>query len=152
MTKELSIENIKKELINKISNNEEVLEIFRKCEYSKDDGKCLKEYGDSFIKDNYIFNHHVSDLADFISVEVNEIEYPVYGNSKKCFKICYGVSIVMAFTNTIELDRTSILLGDIVTELYPERYNYSNRSYLTECQSVLGKFSQPERWISFSIE
>lgn len=51
MTKELSIENIKKELIDKISNNEEVLEIFRKHEYSKDEGKCLREYGDSFIKD-----------------------------------------------------------------------------------------------------
>jgi hypothetical protein len=35
MTKELSIENIKKELIDKISNNSDILEVFRKREYSK---------------------------------------------------------------------------------------------------------------------
>lgn len=29
MTKELSIENIKKELIDKISNNSDILEVFR---------------------------------------------------------------------------------------------------------------------------
>lgn len=55
ITKELSIENIKKELINKISNNSDILGIFRKHEYSKNEGKYLREYGDSFIKDNYIF-------------------------------------------------------------------------------------------------
>lgn len=81
MTKELSIENIKKELIDKISNNSDILGVFRKHEYSKDEGKILREYGDSFIKDNYIFNHHVLDLADYISVEVNENEYSIYGNS-----------------------------------------------------------------------
>lgn len=55
MTKELSIENIKKEPIDKISNNSDILEVFRKREYSKNEGKYLREYGDSFIKDNYIF-------------------------------------------------------------------------------------------------
>ena len=58
-------------------------EVFRKRKYSKDEGKCLREYGDSFIKDNYIFDHYVSDIANYISVEVAENEYPIYGNSKK---------------------------------------------------------------------
>ena len=100
----------------------------------KDEGKCLREYGDSFIKDNYIFDHYVLDLADYISVEVAENEYPIYGNSKK------------------ELDRISVLLGDMATELYPDRYNYGNRSYIIEKQSVYGKFTQPERAIMYTIE
>ena len=96
MTKELSIENIKKELIDKISNNSDILEVFRKREYSKDEGKCLREYGDSFIKDNYIFDHYVLDLADYISVEVAENEYPIYGNSKKEIRKSYNVSILVS--------------------------------------------------------
>ena len=152
MTKELSIENIKKELINKISNNSDILEVFRKREYSKDEGKCLREYGDNFIKDNYIFNHHVSDLADYISVEVDENEYLIYGNSKKEIRKSYKVSILVTLTDTSELDRISVILGDMATELYPDRYNYGNRSYIIEKQSVYGKFTQPERAIMFTIE
>lgn len=152
MTKELSIENIKKELIDKISNNSDILEYFRKREYSKDEGKCLREYGDSFIKDNYIFDHHVLDLADYISVEVDENEYLIYGNSKKEIRKSYNVSILVSLTDTSEVDRLSVLLGDMATELYPDRYNYGNHSHIIEKQSVYGKFTQPERGIMFTIE
>ena len=93
----------------------------------KDEGKCLREYGDSFIKDNYIFDHYVLDLADYISVEVAENEYPIYGNSKKEIRKSYNVSILVTLTDTSELDRISVLLGDMATELYPDRYNYGNR-------------------------
>ncbi len=152
MTKELSIEKIKKELIDKILNNSDILGVFRKHEYSKDEGKILREYGDSFIKDNYIFNHHVLDLADYISVEVNENEYSIYGNSKKEIRKSYNVSILVSLTDTSELDRVFVLLGDIATELYPDRYNYGNHSHIIEKQSVYGKFTQPERAIMFTIE
>lgn len=152
MTKELSIENIKKELIDKISNNTVILEIFRKHEYLKDEGKFLREYGDSFIKDNYIFDHYVSDLADYISIEVDENEYPIYGNSKKEIRKSYKVSILVTLTDTSELDRLSILLGDIATELYPDRYNYNNRSHTIKSQCAYGQFTHPERTISFTIE
>ncbi len=152
MTKELSIENIKKELIDKISNNSDILEVFRKREYSKYKDKYIKEYGDSYIKDNYIFEHYVSDLADYVSVEVDENEYPIYGNNKKEIRKSYKVSILVTLTDTSELDRVSVLLGDMVTELYPDRYNYGNRSYIIEKQSVYGKFTQPERVITFTIE
>lgn len=105
-------------------------EVFRKREYSKDEGKCLREYGDSFIKDNYIFDNYVLDLADYISVEVAENEYPIYGNSKKEIRKSYNVSILVTLTDTSELDKISVLLGDMATELYPDRYNYGNRSLL----------------------
>lgn len=147
MTKEVGIENIKKELINKISNNSEILEIFRRYEYSKDNGKYLMEYGDSFIKDNYIYDHYVG-RADFISVEVDENEHPLCKEIRKY----YDVSIIVSLTDTSELDRVSVLLGDIATELYPDRYNYSNHSHIIEKQGVYGKFTQPERAIMFTIE
>ena len=152
MTKELSIENIKKELISKISNNSEILEVFRKREYSKDEGKCLREYGDSFIKDNYIFDHYVLDFADYISVEVAENEYPIYGNSKKEIRKSYNVSILVTLTDTSELDRISVLLGDMATELYPDRYNYRNYSYIVKNRGFCREFTQPERAIQFTIE
>ena len=77
MTKELSIEKIKKELIDNISNNSEILEYFENYlqgeEYHK---HCLKEYGMKYIKDNFIFANDMSmsDNCNFISVEVNEEE------------------------------------------------------------------------------
>lgn len=77
MTKELSIEKIKKELIDKISNNSDILEYFENYlqgeEYHK---HCLKEYGMKYIKDNFIFANDMSmsDNGNFISVEVNEEE------------------------------------------------------------------------------
>lgn len=44
MTKELSIENIKKELINKISNNSDILEYFENYLQDEESHKhCLKE-------------------------------------------------------------------------------------------------------------
>lgn len=107
-------------------------EFFRKREYSKDEGKCLREYGDSFIKDNYIFDHYVSDIANYISVEVDENEYPIYGNSKKEIRKSYRVSILVTLTDTSELDTISIILGNIATELYPDRSNYRNTVYSYE--------------------
>lgn len=49
-------------------------------------------------------------------------------------------------------NNSDILLGDMATELYPDRYNYGNHSYIIEKQSVYGKFTQPERAIMFTIE
>lgn len=88
MTKELSIENIKKELINKISNNPEILEYFENYVREIGSMSALKEYGTKWIKDNYIFAHDMlCDSRDFyISVEVNEQEYTTYGRNEKLVK------------------------------------------------------------------
>lgn len=50
MTKELSIENIKKELIDKISNNEEVLEYFEEHYRENGANDILIRYGTKVIK------------------------------------------------------------------------------------------------------
>lgn len=153
MTKELSIENIKKELIDKISNNEEVLEIFEN--YCREHGasSSMREYGTKGIKDNFIFDHYVFDNhTDFISVEVDKTEYTAYGNNEKKLKARYAVSIMMSLTNTSELDRLSMLIEAIVTELYPNRCNYSNRGLTVDLTGYCGKYSHPLRTIVFALE
>lgn len=59
---------------------------------------------------------------------------------------------MVTLTDTSELDRLSVLLGDIATELYPDRYNYNNRSHTIKSQCAYGQFTHPERTISFTIE
>ena len=136
MTKELSIENIKKELINKISNNSEILEYFenylRGEEFHK---QSLKEYGMKYIKDNFIFANDMSVFGydNFISVEVTENELLICGNIEKC----YNVNIMVTLEECKDIDRISVLLGKIATELYPDRSNYRNTVYSYEGKKQL---------------
>lgn len=128
MTKELSIENIKKELIDKISNNSDILEYFEN--YLQSHKHCLKEYGMKYIKDNFIFANDMSVFGydNFISVEVTENELLICGNIEKC----YNVNIIVTFEDCKDIDTISIILGNIATELYPDRSNYRNTVYSYE--------------------
>ena len=118
MTKELSIENIKKELIDKISNNSDILEYFEN--YLQSHKHCLKEYGTKYIKDNFIFANDMSvfEYDNFISVEVTENELLICGNIEKC----YNVNIIVTFEDCKDIDTISIILGNIATELYPHQF------------------------------
>ena len=144
MTKELSIEKIKKELIDNISNNSEILEYFENYlqgeEYHK---HCLKEYGMKYIKDNFIFANDMSVLGydNFIAVEVNEEE----GTGLDGVKMYYRVNIIVTLEDYKDIDRISVLLGKIATELYPDRFSYKN----TVC-SYEGK-KQLIRVVQFTI-
>ena len=159
MTKELSIENIKKELIDKISNNSEILEYLENYVREIGSMSALKEYGTKWIKDNYIFTHDMlCDGRDFyISVEVNEQEYTTYERNEKPIKTCYGVNITIALKDN-DRDKISALIGKIATELYPNRYNYKNFSYVID-NSYYDYFHHrqetqqyPVRLVSFTIE
>lgn len=136
MTKELSIEKIKKELINNISNNSEILEYFENYlqgeEYHK---HCLKEYGMKYIKDNFIFANDMSVLGydNFIAVEVNEKE----GTGLDGVKMYYRVNIIVTLEDYKDIDRISVLLGKIATELYPDRFSYKNTVYSYEGKKQL---------------
>lgn len=135
MTKELSIKTIKKELIYKISTNEEVLKHFENVERQRHGGACIKEHGMDYVKNRYIYDYDVScnNYDDFISVEVCEDEENLLGSKKY-----YNVAIMVAVSknNTIReentLDELSVLLGNIATELYPSRYSYSNKVVVME--------------------
>ena len=133
MTKELSIENIKKELIDKISNNSDILEYFEN--YLQSHKHCLKEYGMKYIKDNFIFANDMSvfEYDNFISVEVTENELLLCGNIEKC----YNVNIIVTFEDCKDIDTISIILGNIATELYPDRSNYKNTVYSYEGKKQL---------------
>ncbi|UMY98898.1 hypothetical protein H8S51_011275 [Roseburia rectibacter] len=133
MTKELSIENIKKELIDKISNNSDILEYFEN--YLQSHKHCLKEYGMKYIKDNFIFANDMSvfEYDNFISVEVTENELLICGNIEKC----YNVNIIVTFEDCKDIDTISIILGNIATELYPDRSNYKNTVYSYEGKKQL---------------
>ena len=136
MTKELSIENIKKELINKISNNSDILEYFENYLRGEEFHKhSLKEYGMKYIKDNYIFANDMSVFGydNFISVEVTENELLICGNIEKC----YNVNIIVTLEDYKDIDRISVLLGKIATELYPDRSNYRNTVYSYEGKKQL---------------
>jgi hypothetical protein len=136
MTKELSIEKIKKELIDNISNNSEILEYFENYlqgeEYHK---HCLKEYGMKYIKDNFIFANDMSVLGydNFIAVEVNEEE----GTGLDGVKMYYRVNIIVTLEDYKDIDRISVLLGKIATELYPDRFSYKNTVYSYEGKKQL---------------
>lgn len=133
MTKELSIENIKKELIDKISNNSDILEYFEN--YLQSHKHCLKEYGMKYIKDNFIFANDMSvfEYDNFISVVVTENELLICGNIEKC----YNVNIIVTFEDCKDIDTISIILGNIATELYPDRSNYKNTVYSYEGKKQL---------------
>lgn len=131
MTKELSIENIKTELINKISNNAEILEYFTNYLRAKDRENYLKEYGTKYIRDNYFFHYDMSTSAygNFIAVEVNEEEGTGFDGVKTYVKMYYRVNIMVTLEDGKALDKISILLGKIATELYPNRFSYKNTVY-----------------------
>ena len=125
MTKELSIEKIKKELIDKISNNSDILEYFENYLHGEESHKhCLKEYGMKYIKDNFIFANDMSVLGydNFIAVEVNEEE----GTGLDGVIMYYRVNIIVTLEDYKDIDRISVLLGKIATELYPDRFSYKN--------------------------
>lgn len=131
MTKELSIENIKKELIDKIFNNSDILEYFENYVREIGSMSALKEYGTKYIKDNYIFPYDMSSSAygSFIAVEVNEEEGTGFDGLKTYAKMYYRVNIMVALEDGKALDKISVLLGKIATELYPDRFSYKNTVY-----------------------
>ena len=136
MTKELSIENIKKELIDKISNNSDILEYFENYLRGEEFHKhSLKEYGMKYIKDNFIFANDMSVFGydNFISVEVNEEE----GTGLDGVKMYYRVNIMVTLEDYKDIDRISVLLGKIATELYPDRFSYKNTVYSYEGKKQL---------------
>lgn len=126
MTKELSIENIKKELINKISNNSEILEYFENhlCDDHKKMTRYLREYGTKYIKDNCIvpYDMSMSGYCNFITVEVTEDEMVIYEKTEKH----YTITIMVNLEDKNAMGVISVILGNIATELYPDRSNYRN--------------------------
>ena len=126
MRRNLNIEIIKTELVEKIANNSEVLEFFKNTWEAK-------EHGIEYFQNKLVCGYDLSSTGckDFISVLVDEYE----GNrhvTDRSISMTYKVQIIVSHEDKSLLDRLSMLIGDIVREVYPNRSGYSNCSTILQ--------------------
>lgn len=124
MMKELNIESIKKEIIEKLMNNMDILNYLEV-------GRLLNDgYKISQIYNNLIFDYDVSNkTGDYISVEVAEYEYSQIeiNDSRK-----YIVEIKIGLNNESNLDKITSVVKEIVSKIFPNRKNYCNVPFYTK--------------------
>lgn len=140
MTKELSIKSIKKDIIEKILNNMDVLKYLKAGQKVTDGINFEKFYN------NFIFDHDSSRACgDYISVEVSEYD------SHRAINVgdrVYMVTIKMGLEEEENVCAMSAVITDIVNKLYPGRRRFSNVPFITvdNCMSVNnygGSFNYP---------
>lgn len=147
MTKELSIENIKKELIDKLMNSVEVLKYLEADEWMKKFGVQIKDLYNNMFYD-YGFNN---GYENFVSVEVGEQEIWRYSDGTHTI---YTITIIL-HTRIEYLDMIASTVKDIVSDLFPSRKEYKNQPYIFEksfCGNVCNKYNCYSRMISFNVE
>lgn len=128
MKNELSIETIKKEIIDNISNNMEVLKYL---EIEKHDGIKLDN-----ICNNLIFPYDIPNCeGDYISIEVAEYERSQTSirDSKK-----YVVSIKIGLDNKNNLDVMASLVKDIILKVFPYIRKIDNEPFYVRSQDCFG--------------
>ena len=131
MTKELSIESIKKEIIDKLMNNMDILNYFK--EYTESKGFTISK-----LYDNFIFDYDSSSVPnDYITVEVSEFnsDRSINTTDKK-----YQVVIKMGLQKEKYVCDMATKIVDIIEELYPYKKKFSNTTFKTtdNCISVDG--------------
>ena len=147
MTKELSIESIKKELIDKFVNN---MEILRYLEIEKQD--CVKL---SEVQNTFIYNYDNPNVTgNFITVDVAEhVSFQV--NIRDSVK--YIVSIKIGLEHANNLDKIVAVIKKIVLELYPFIKVYNNvpvyvKKYGYTYSSDCHEHNELNRVITFEIK
>lgn len=157
MTNELSIKGIKKEIIDKLMNNMDVLNYFKK--YTAEGFTISKLYN------NFIFDYDSSSVPeDYITVEVSEFDSKVNATDKK-----YQVVIKMGLEKEENICDMASKIVEIIEELYPGKKRFSNVPFKTmdNCISVDGysgytpmslnvymenkRYNQLHRMITFEI-
>lgn len=128
MKNELSIETIKKEIIDNISNNMEVLKYL---EIEKHDGIKLDN-----ICNNLIFPYDIPNCeGDYISIEVAEYERSQTSirDSKK-----YVVSIKIGLDNKNNLDVMASLVKGVILKVFPYIRKIDNEPFYVRSQDCFG--------------
>ena len=111
MTKELSIENIKRELLDKLMNNMDILN-YLEVEKLLNEG-----YKISQLYNNVIFDYDVSNkVGDYISVEVAEYEY---SHTKTNDSNKYIIEIKMGLNNESNLDNIASVIKEYCIKIIP---------------------------------
>lgn len=140
MHNNLSIESIKKTLIDRLMNNVEVLEYLEADEF-------MKKFDNIQIKDLYnelIYGYGKTEGSNnFISVEVNErneskYEYKTDNITNQRY---YVITIIMRTKHEC-LDKLASVIKDISLKEYPCVFNFSN----------VYDYERYNRVISFYIE
>lgn len=114
--KELSIESIKKELIDKFVNN---MDILRYLEVEKQDGVKLSQ-----VQSTFIYNYDKPNVTgNFITVDVEE-----YVSSRANIRdfVKYVVSIKIGLEHAHNLDNMASIIKEIVLKAYPDIKKYNN--------------------------
>ena len=130
MTKELSIESIKKEIIDKLMNSMEVLK------YLEADKRVAEGMKLNDLYNNGIFDYDSSCAwGNYITVEVAEYDSHRTVNTTDR---TYVVIIKMGLKNEEDICTMSKVITDIVNKLYPDRRKFSNVPFVTmdNCVSV----------------
>lgn len=142
MKNELSIEIIKKELIDNMINS---VDILKYLEIEKYDGAKLNN-----VCDILIFAHDVPNCTgNYISIEESEHERSQTGirDIKK-----YVVSIKIGLDNKNNLDIMSSLVKDIVCKVYPYTKKIDNDPFYVKSQDCFGNDNITlNRLITFEI-
>lgn len=128
MTKELSIKTIKKELMDALLNNMDVINYFK--EYIEKGTHISKLYN------NFIFDYDLSRIVgDYIAVEVSEYDSP---GATNIGDMEYMVTIKMGLKREEKVYDMSTVITGIVNKLYPDRKKFSNVPFTTvdNCISV----------------
>lgn len=120
MTKELSIKSIKKELIDKLINNIEILRYLDAEKLCKEGMKLENFYN------QIIFDYDRDVNCDYISVEVSEVDLTT---ASKIGDKKYIVTIKTCLKHEKYLCEMTDIVSGIVEELYPERKRFSNTPY-----------------------
>lgn len=121
MGKVLSIENIKKEIIDKLTDNADILECLDIVkEFDDDEYKAMNIISPvkQCIFDNDIFNFHHSK-GSYIAVDAEEHELITRD-------WVYDVIIKTKIDGAENMSKVSSKIKDIILELYPDRTLYSN--------------------------
>ncbi len=151
MKKELSIETIKKELIDKFTNN---MDILRYLEVERHDDVKLSQVKDAFVYD--YDNPNVTD--NFITVDVAE---NIFSKANIRDSVKYVVSIKIGLCCAYNLDKIAAIIKEIVLKAYPDIKRYSNvpiyvkkygYAYLNGCAySNEREYNELNRMITFEI-
>ncbi len=123
--RELSIENIKKDIIDKLMNNMEILK-YLEAERRVAEGTRLEQFFNRFI-----FDHDTTYAGgNYISVEVSEFDTPY---SEK-----YVVTIKMGLEREENVCPLASVVAGIIDKLYPNKEKFSNAPFRTvdNCLSV----------------
>ena len=147
MKNELSIESIKKELIDKLISSMDILKYLEvdKNEYiklSQVHNTFIYDYDNSDVTGNYI----TVDVAEYESTDVK------VRDSKK-----YIVSVKMGLEHAYNLDKLSATVKELILELYPNIKTYINvpiyvRKYEYLCLNGYREHNRLNRMIKFEIE